>query len=111
MTDSVCPTCLNLDYGRFKQEFDHVECGRPRYLVIEYDELRDASSAGCPICTILNQGCSLFWDSTPGDDRGFLYLKRCLGMGLLASQLPAGTQRRYWEFSGGNVIEFFTPAS
>lgn len=120
MADKLCSVCTNLDYDFFVKahgtDLDD-DLTRPRYLLIDFDDLQDAAIMGCTICNILNQGIRLFWGDNleeiySGYHKGYtLILKRSWGMGLLAFE----ESRQNWD---GNLncplydsIEFFTPPS
>lgn len=120
MVDQLCPVCKDLDYSRFVEA---VRPGltkyrtRPKYLVIEFDDLRAASLAGCTSCNILEQGVRLFWGDNPekstldDDQSESLILKRCMGMSLIAYRWPGETWEESLVDDFLDELEFFTPES
>lgn len=86
---------------------------RARYKVIEFHDLRIAVAAGCPSCTILDKGISLFWGTRPEYLKGIdhhepavMVLRSQLGKSLVAFQsLTAISRLKFF----GLCIEFFRP--
>lgn len=118
MAHSICSVCKNLEYDRFVKarctDLDG-DLTRPRYLVIEFDDLQAAAMRGCTTCDILNQGIRLSWGDSFEDkynrhkNKYTLILKCSRGMGLLLFKCF----REHWESlldcPLNHSIEFFTP--
>jgi hypothetical protein len=69
---SICNTCRNLDFSRFKRFVIHTNgAGREtfddskRYLVVEFRDLRASAATGCLTCDIITQVANIFWGDKP----------------------------------------------
>lgn len=69
---SICNTCRNLDFSRFKRFMIHTNGGgretlddSKRYLVVKFPDLRASATTDCLTCNIITQVANILWGDKP----------------------------------------------